>query len=79
MFTALDHCHEAIEITSDDHVIQVRRHFLSLDVKIEPFKFDLLIFKSPPVILTFQHIFFRERNSKNAEKTNGLSYELDIQ
>ncbi|OWK09355.1 hypothetical protein Celaphus_00006646, partial [Cervus elaphus hippelaphus] len=22
VFTALDHCHEAIEITSDDHVIQ---------------------------------------------------------
>ncbi|XP_035295019.1 high affinity cAMP-specific and IBMX-insensitive 3',5'-cyclic phosphodiesterase 8B isoform X9 [Cricetulus griseus] len=25
VFTALDHCHEAIEITSDDHVIQIHR------------------------------------------------------
>nr|XP_048311912.1 high affinity cAMP-specific and IBMX-insensitive 3',5'-cyclic phosphodiesterase 8B isoform X6 [Myodes glareolus] len=25
VFTALDHCHEAIEITSDDHVIQLHR------------------------------------------------------
>uniref|UniRef100_A0A452TEL9 Phosphodiesterase n=1 Tax=Ursus maritimus TaxID=29073 RepID=A0A452TEL9_URSMA len=40
VFTALDHCHEAIEITSDDHVIQVGRHFLSGDLKIEPFKFE---------------------------------------
>lgn len=40
MFTALDHCHEAIEITSDDHVIQVRRHFFSGDVKTEPFKLE---------------------------------------
>uniref|UniRef100_A0A3Q2I1H4 Phosphodiesterase n=1 Tax=Equus caballus TaxID=9796 RepID=A0A3Q2I1H4_HORSE len=25
VFTALDHCHEAIEITSDDHVIQIHK------------------------------------------------------
>uniref|UniRef100_A0A4X2LUZ5 Phosphodiesterase n=1 Tax=Vombatus ursinus TaxID=29139 RepID=A0A4X2LUZ5_VOMUR len=25
IFTALDHCHEAIEITSDDHVIQIHK------------------------------------------------------
>ena len=48
MFTALDHCHEAIEITSDEHVIQVRRRLLSLDVKTEPFKFELPFFQHFP-------------------------------
>uniref|UniRef100_A0A8C3JG26 Phosphodiesterase n=1 Tax=Calidris pygmaea TaxID=425635 RepID=A0A8C3JG26_9CHAR len=30
VFTALDHCQEAIEITSEDHVIQVRRKNLTI-------------------------------------------------
>lgn len=36
MFTALDHCQEAIEITSEDHVVQVWRkkkvkHFVEFE------------------------------------------------
>lgn len=64
VFTALDHCHEAIEITSDDHVIQVRGHVLSLDIKREPFKSEPPFSEHFALILTFQHIFFGERNIK---------------
>ncbi|XP_051028297.1 high affinity cAMP-specific and IBMX-insensitive 3',5'-cyclic phosphodiesterase 8B isoform X6 [Acomys russatus] len=41
VFTALDHCHEAIEITSDEHVIQIHRihHDSGDNSQIEPHSF----------------------------------------
>uniref|UniRef100_A0A2K5S4W0 Phosphodiesterase n=1 Tax=Cebus imitator TaxID=2715852 RepID=A0A2K5S4W0_CEBIM len=40
VFTALDHCHEAIEITSDDHVIQVwKETTYIINIKKEPFRY----------------------------------------
>uniref|UniRef100_A0A2K6K2N8 Phosphodiesterase n=2 Tax=Rhinopithecus TaxID=542827 RepID=A0A2K6K2N8_RHIBE len=40
VFTALDHCHEAIEITSDDHVIQVWKETISIiNIQNEPFRY----------------------------------------
>lgn len=40
-----------------------------LGVKIEPFKSESPFFKYFPIILTFQHIFFWEKNIK-ASKEN---------
>lgn len=68
VFTALDHCHEAIEITSDDHVIQVRRHFLPGDVKTEPLKFEPSFFQGLAISLTFLYIIFGEKNIKVYEE-----------
>lgn len=77
MFTALDHCHEAIEITSDDHVIQVWRRFFSRDVKIEPFKlepsFPKELSHSPHITVYF---LWRKGHQKYVKKIDRLNLRI---
>lgn len=72
MFTALDHCHEAIEITSDDHVIQVWEEALRIiNTDKEPFTFfPPLHLKYFPMIFSHLRIFLR-RGKLVYEKMTG--------
>lgn len=71
MFTALDHCHEAIEITSDDHVIQVWEEALCIiNTKKEHFMFYLSLYlKNITIIFTYLHHFLKKGKKSMYEMT----------
>lgn len=74
VFTALDHCHEAIEITSDDHVIQVWEEALHIiNTDKEPFRFHPpLNLKYSPIIFSYLHIFLKKGKSVCKKMTGKL-------